>query len=303
MLLWPLFTHSGFTVKKLLHKITNIYHFLIYIIIVLCRTPTFKCKKKEMCLITTANRRRCQRCRYNRCLKAGMKPDSVLTDDQKKIRFRKINLKKSMTKLGDNCSTHLFKEDYNDESEEDNCSPSFDTKGQDVSNDLAKLEQQDIKPEPEMLQVKIKWSQSRKPDYTEPRAKVNKRLSTNSSKGETTVWKRPHRSSPLPQQSRSQYFNGPTEYPKDFTNNYHGYQQSSYNTNLNEDEKGFTPPPTWPTTIPAPRAMGESHHTITSTAEGESQNYRYTLSQVYISGIHLMLIRVKYAFTKLRDPS
>lgn len=60
------------------------------------RTPTFNCKKKENCLITTANRRRCQRCRYERCLKAGMKGDSVLTDEQKKVRFRKVIMKKSL---------------------------------------------------------------------------------------------------------------------------------------------------------------------------------------------------------------
>ncbi len=40
------------------------------------------------CVITVSNRRRCQLCRYKRCLKAGMNPDAVLTEEERLLRFR-----------------------------------------------------------------------------------------------------------------------------------------------------------------------------------------------------------------------
>ena len=58
------------------------------------RNPNFACKKGGNCVITIKTRRRCQKCRYNRCLQTGMNPDAVLDDDQKKIRFRKLLLKR-----------------------------------------------------------------------------------------------------------------------------------------------------------------------------------------------------------------
>ena len=48
------------------------------------RNPNFACKKGGNCVITIKTRRRCQKCRYNRCLQTGMNPDAVLDDDQKK---------------------------------------------------------------------------------------------------------------------------------------------------------------------------------------------------------------------------
>lgn len=54
------------------------------------RNPNFVCKRAEDCVITVKTRRRCQKCRYNRCLMTGMSPEAVLDEDQKKIRFRKL---------------------------------------------------------------------------------------------------------------------------------------------------------------------------------------------------------------------
>ena len=57
--------------------------------------PQFMCKKEGLCSVTTENRRRCQACRYSRCLKAGMIPSAVMTEDQVKTRFKKMFDKKS----------------------------------------------------------------------------------------------------------------------------------------------------------------------------------------------------------------
>lgn len=58
------------------------------------RNPNFVCKKGGDCVITVKTRRRCQKCRYNRCMMTGMSPEAVLDEDQKKIRFRKLLLKR-----------------------------------------------------------------------------------------------------------------------------------------------------------------------------------------------------------------
>ena len=52
------------------------------------------CKNGGRCEVTVVNRK-CRRCRYDRCLGAGMNPSAVLDDDGKKVRFRKM-LKKKM---------------------------------------------------------------------------------------------------------------------------------------------------------------------------------------------------------------
>ena len=52
--------------------------------------PNFQCKFGSNCVLTPTNRRKCQKCRYQKCVKTGMKPEAVLTEDQKQIRFRKL---------------------------------------------------------------------------------------------------------------------------------------------------------------------------------------------------------------------
>ena len=63
--------------------------------------PDFFCKKGNACEVTVKTRRRCQKCRYVLALKAGMQPEAVLTEDQKKVRFRNAIEKKATKAPGD----------------------------------------------------------------------------------------------------------------------------------------------------------------------------------------------------------
>jgi len=49
----------------------------------------YKCKKDQDCVVSVANRRACQYCRFMKCIEIGMKPTWVLSDKQCQIRFRK----------------------------------------------------------------------------------------------------------------------------------------------------------------------------------------------------------------------
>jgi len=65
------------------------------------RTPMFSCKSGNNCVITIANRRQCQHCRYKRCLAAGMRPEAVMDEKQKRFHFRKL-LQRQDKKLAKN---------------------------------------------------------------------------------------------------------------------------------------------------------------------------------------------------------
>jgi hypothetical protein len=56
------------------------------------------CKVGGGCEVSVDNRK-CRKCRYDRCLTAGMNPDAVLDVKGKKVRFRKM-LKKKMLAPG-----------------------------------------------------------------------------------------------------------------------------------------------------------------------------------------------------------
>ena len=52
------------------------------------RTPAFVCKKGNNCEVNVRTRRQCQKCRYDLCLAAGMRPEFVMNDAQKRARFK-----------------------------------------------------------------------------------------------------------------------------------------------------------------------------------------------------------------------
>ena len=54
------------------------------------RLPEFVCKKSGRCNVLPKTRRRCQKCRYDLCVKAWMQADAVMTGDDVKVRFRKM---------------------------------------------------------------------------------------------------------------------------------------------------------------------------------------------------------------------
>ena len=59
------------------------------------KTPNFVCNRNNSCVINVKTRRSCQKCRYLICLRVGMDPELVLTEDQRKSRFRNALLKKA----------------------------------------------------------------------------------------------------------------------------------------------------------------------------------------------------------------
>ena len=59
------------------------------------KRPFAICKMNNSCKITVENRRFCGNCRFAACLRAGMNPKSVLNEEEKKHRFRRM-LKRKM---------------------------------------------------------------------------------------------------------------------------------------------------------------------------------------------------------------
>ena len=47
------------------------------------RYNTYKCEKKKRCVIDVISRRNCQYCRFQKCLKSGMRTKWVLTEEEK----------------------------------------------------------------------------------------------------------------------------------------------------------------------------------------------------------------------------
>lgn len=55
--------------------------------------------------MTTTNRRKCQKCRLDRCKFAGMSEVAILTEEQKKKRFRKMLQRREREQQGSSSQT------------------------------------------------------------------------------------------------------------------------------------------------------------------------------------------------------
>ncbi|TRY72727.1 hypothetical protein TCAL_00265 [Tigriopus californicus] len=64
------------------------------------RNPKFTCVFNGRCEITVRNRRSCRKCRYDLCLQAGMRPELVLDEAQKRQRFYSSTLIRSLSFSG-----------------------------------------------------------------------------------------------------------------------------------------------------------------------------------------------------------
>ena len=51
---------------------------------------SFVCKNFRSCDVNVVSRRKCQRCRYDRCVAAKMSPELVLNEEQKTFRFQRM---------------------------------------------------------------------------------------------------------------------------------------------------------------------------------------------------------------------
>jgi hypothetical protein len=50
----------------------------------------FRCRNNNNCVVTSATRKRCKRCRLTKCFKVGMRKEWILTDEEKHLKREKI---------------------------------------------------------------------------------------------------------------------------------------------------------------------------------------------------------------------
>lgn len=60
------------------------------------------CRRQGNCEISPDNRKSCQKCRLETCLKIGMKPGWVLNEDERARRFKKLKMKKAQQSRANN---------------------------------------------------------------------------------------------------------------------------------------------------------------------------------------------------------
>eukprot|EP00095_Tigriopus_kingsejongensis_P000665 maker-scaffold1109_size62184-snap-gene-0.11 protein:Tk00665 transcript:maker-scaffold1109_size62184-snap-gene-0.11-mRNA-1 annotation:"hormone receptor-like in 96" len=53
-----------------------------------CKTPDFVCRKSGNCDIHLSKRKKCRKCRYDRCVELGMRQDRILDESAKQKRFK-----------------------------------------------------------------------------------------------------------------------------------------------------------------------------------------------------------------------
>ncbi len=52
--------------------------------------PKYECKTSGRCRVVGSDRRKCRVCRFKRCLQVGMKPEQVLSQEEKEVRFKRF---------------------------------------------------------------------------------------------------------------------------------------------------------------------------------------------------------------------
>jgi len=89
------------------------------------------CKKQNDCEINLKSRKSCQRCRFQKCLTVGMKPSWVLSEEEKKKRFRKTLQKKAEERAsrerGGEQGRMEGEEDEEDEGDRDEAEPPLES--------------------------------------------------------------------------------------------------------------------------------------------------------------------------------
>jgi len=252
-----------------------------------------------MCFITTANRRRCQRCRYNRCLKAGMKPESVLTDDQKKIRFRKVNLKKSMLKVRGNGTQESFcREDFSERNQ--NSSDEEDDDEENKPEDFLDKDLEDQKPDLQSSEKKLLSQLSKPPEIDFNNYSLVFQNRTPTYNGEAGIWKgsQTQNLNHISQNMR-QYFNGSLDQTTNYHHpSFHTYQHTFSGLNFCNQDQDFLQhpvmqPPSCHNSNTTPSIHTENRVMPINTSDAyhqrtisKPQHNKFTYSQVWLSSLY-----------------
>jgi len=76
----------------------------------------FRCRNNNNCSITSATRKRCKRCRLTKCFKVGMRKEWILTEEEKRLKRRKIErnrlLKEQAQLIGRQQNQNSFEAHY-----------------------------------------------------------------------------------------------------------------------------------------------------------------------------------------------
>lgn len=62
------------------------------------QTEKFRCRNNNNCVITMSTRKRCKRCRLNKCFQVGMRKEWILTEEEKIIKRQKIEQNRRIKK-------------------------------------------------------------------------------------------------------------------------------------------------------------------------------------------------------------
>uniref|UniRef100_A0A1A9VES3 Nuclear receptor domain-containing protein n=1 Tax=Glossina austeni TaxID=7395 RepID=A0A1A9VES3_GLOAU len=78
----------------------------------------FNCLFNQNCEITVITRRFCQKCRLKKCLNIGMKSENIMSEEDKLVKRRKVEINRVMNKLKNDKSSKINKSNENELREE-----------------------------------------------------------------------------------------------------------------------------------------------------------------------------------------